>query len=223
MVLLWSRTSWPKLDHKGTSSGRCVPAGTMHRFINFMRINQSFNDKFNLKCIKYPMHSEILCTYLKPINDIEMSNLTCPYIRPKKLKFSWFDFFIYFLQYLHHVTLICKNYSKFMKELVEFINDLSITCSICSTEVFDWYLCPVICDWYPLCYLCKLYHETDRHLFDEYKHKKPLWNQGHNHTQGTTRNVLWVFFQEHTHPLIETSSRCSYNSQDFDLDNLFYF
>ena len=24
--------------------------------------------------------------------------------------------------------------------------------------------------------LCELYHETDCHLFDKYKHKKPLWN-----------------------------------------------
>ena len=28
-----------------------------------------------------------------------------------------------------------------------------------------------------LCSLCKLYHETDCHLFDEYKDKKPLRNQ----------------------------------------------
>ena len=27
-----------------------------------------------------------------------------------------------------------------MKELIEFINDLYITCSICSTQVFDWYV-----------------------------------------------------------------------------------
>ena len=45
----------------------------------------------------------------------------------------------------------------------------------------------------------------------------------HNHTQGTTRNIPWAFFQEHTHPLKETSSRGSYNSQEFDRDNLFYF
>ena len=46
---------------------------------------------------------------------------------------------------------------------------------------------------------------------------------GHNHTQGTTKSVPWAFFQEHTHPLIEMSSRGSYNSEEFDLDNLFYF
>ena len=28
----------------------------------------------------------------------------------------------------------------------------------------------------PLSSLCKLYHETDCHRFDKYKHKKPLWN-----------------------------------------------
>ena len=28
----------------------------------------------------------------------------------------------------------------------------------------------------PLSSLSKLYHETDCHRFDEYKHKKPLWN-----------------------------------------------
>ena len=45
----------------------------------------------------------------------------------------------------------------------------------------------------------------------------------HNQTQGTKKNIPSVFFQEHTLPLIETSSRGSYNSQEFDLDNLFYF
>ena len=33
---------------------------------------------------------------------------------------------------------MCKKYSKSIEELVEFINDLSISCSICSTQVFDW-------------------------------------------------------------------------------------
>ena len=70
-----------------------------------------------------------------------------------------------------------QKYSKFINELVEFINDLSITCLICSIQVFDWYLCRMQykknCFFFkqslnPLCYLCKLYHETDRHLFDEY-------------------------------------------------------
>ena len=35
--------------------------------------------------------------------------------------------------------------------------------------------------------------------------------------------VSRVFFQEHTHPLIETSSRGSCNLQEFDLDNLFLY
>ena len=48
-----------------------------------------------------------------------------------------------------------------------------------------------------------------------------LWDR--NLTQGTTKNIPWAFFQEQIHPLIETSSRGSYKSQEFDLDNLFYF
>ena len=72
----------------------------------------------------------------------------------------------------------------------------------------------------PLSSLCKLYHETDCHRFDEYKQ---------NHCGITLRlkvpqkNIPWAFFQEHAHPLIETSSRGSCNSQECDLDNLFYF
>ena len=46
--------------------------------------------------------------------------------------------------------------------------------------------------------------------------------KGHNNTQDTVRNIPWVFFQGHTHLLIEMSSRRSYNSQEFDLDNPFY-
>ena len=41
-----------------------------------------------------------------------------------------------------------QKYSKFIKELVEYINDLSINCSTCSEH--DLFLCPGICDWYPL-------------------------------------------------------------------------
>ena len=44
-----------------------------------------------------------------------------------------------------------------------------------------------------------------------------------NQTQGTMKNIPWVFFEEHTLPLIEPSSRGSYNSHEFDLDNLFNF
>ena len=71
----------------------------------------------------------------------------------------------------------------------------------------------------------KLSHETDCHRFDDYKHKKPLCK----HLGTTTKpkvakkNIPSVFFQEHTLPPIETSSRGSYNSQEFVLDNLFYF
>ena len=89
------------------------------------------------------------------------------------------------LQSLRHITLICKKYSKFKEELVEFINDLSITCSICSTQVFDWYLCRIQYNKNCLLFkkslillssLSKLYHKTDCHRFDEYKHKMLLWN-----------------------------------------------
>ena len=103
----------------------------------------------------------------------------------KKLKIFLIWFLIHLLQYLKHITLICKKRSRFIEELVEFINDLSIACSICSTQVFDWYLCRIQykknCFFFkksliPLSSLSKLYHETDCHRFDEYKHKKPLWN-----------------------------------------------
>ena len=43
-----------------------------------------------------------------------------------------------------------------------------------------------------------------------------------NPAQGTTKNITWVFFKEHTHPLTKTSSRGSYNSQEFYLDNRFF-
>ena len=46
-----------------------------------------------------------------------------------------------------------------------------------------------------------------------------LWDR--NLTQGNAKNIPWVVFQEHTHPFIETSSRGSCNSEEFDLDNLF--
>ena len=68
-----------------------------------------------------------------------------------------------------------------MEELVEFLNDLSITCSICSTQyVFDWHLCRIQykkdCFFFkksliPLSFLSKFYHETDCHRFDEHKKK----------------------------------------------------
>ena len=46
--------------------------------------------------------------------------------------------------------------------------------------------------------------------------------KGHNHTQSTARNILWTFFKEDTHSLLETSCRGRCNSQEFDLDNPLY-
>ena len=82
-----------------------------------------------------------------------------------------------FFTILKTYNLTCKKY-EFIEELVGFTNDLSITCWICSTQVFDWYLCRIQykknCFFtkkslIPLSSLCKLYHETDCHRFDEYK------------------------------------------------------
>ena len=42
----------------------------------------------------------------------------------------------------------------------------------------------------------------------------------HNHTY-TRREIPWAFFQEHTYPFIGKASRGSYNSQEFDRNNLF--
>ena len=105
----------------------------------------------------------------------------------KKSKVSWFDLLTQMLQYLQHydITLICKKYSKFIKEFEQFINDLSITWSVCSTRVFDCYLCGIQykknCFFLKksltlLCSICKLYYEFDNHLFGENIHKKSLWN-----------------------------------------------
>ena len=65
--------------------------------------------------------------------------MTCPQIRPKSQNFlnlTSHTLFTIFETY----NPICKEYSKFIEKLVEFVNDLSITCSIRSTQVFDWYL-----------------------------------------------------------------------------------
>ena len=115
----------------------------------------------------------------------------------KKVKIFLIWFLIHLLQYLKHITLICKKCSRFIEELVEFINDLSITCSICSTQVFDWYLCRIqykkncfffIKSLIPLSFLSKLYYEIDCHLFDKYKHKKPLWKiKSQNHLGTATK------------------------------------
>ena len=72
--------------------------------------------------------------------------------------------------------------------------------------------------------LSKLYPKTDWHRFDEYKNKKPLWNHLGTATKlKAPRETFLGVFQEYTHPLIETSRRGSYNSQEFDLDIFFYF
>ena len=39
---------------------------------------ESFNDRFNEKRIKYPIHYKISRIYLKPITDIEKLNLRYP-------------------------------------------------------------------------------------------------------------------------------------------------
>ena len=150
------------------------------------------------------------CALLK--KKVSTTSLTKKYKKSNKLQNSLHVFKIYyrywedkkvnsFLIWLSHIlsyniftTLICK-INKSIKEFVEFINDLSITCSTWSTQVFGWYLCRIQ---YKknyfffkksltlLCSLCKLYHKNDCHLFDEYKKKKrqcrPL--SGHSHTQG---------------------------------------
>ena len=40
---------------------------------------------------------------------------------------------------------------------------------------------------------------------------------GHNQTQVAMRNIHWTFPWDHIHPVIETSSRGSYNSPDLTL------
>ena len=121
------------------------------------------------------MHCNIP-TYVQNLLPLSL-NLTCPQTRPKKLNISWFDFLISFFQYWKHITFICKKY-KFIDKLVGFINDWSITCWICSTQVFDWFLCRIQykknCFFtkkslIPLSSLCRLHHETDCPRFDEYK------------------------------------------------------
>ena len=103
----------------------------------------------------------------------------------KRVKIFLIWLLVHFLEHLNHITLICKKYSKFIEELVEFINDLSITCSICSTLVFDWYLCLI--QYKKNCFFFKKFlislnsYETDCHRFDE--HKKPLCNHLGNTTK----------------------------------------
>ena len=159
--------------------------------------------------------------YVKNLLPLSL-NLTCPLTRPKKLEFSWFDFLIRFSQYWKHVTFTCKKY-KFTEELVGFTNDLSITGWLCSTQVFDWYLCRIQCK--KNCFFTKKLLITKLIAIVLTNINKAivvlLWDR--TLTQGTTKNIPWAFFLEYTHPLIETSSRGSCNSQEFDLGNLFYF
>ena len=100
------------------------------------------------------------------------------------------------------------------------------------TQVFDWYLCRIQYkknyfftkqSLIPLSFLCKLYHKTDCHRFDEYKQSHCGITLGPQSNSRYHENIPWAFFQEHGHPLIETSSSGSCNSQEFYLDNLFYF
>ena len=146
---------------------------------------ESFNDKFNEKKYKISIALQdslhIFKTYyhyweVKPDISIDLT---------KKVKS--------FLIWLCHILFtIFRTYNpqkkkcKFIKELAEFIYVLYITCSIYSTKVFGWYLCRIQyqknCFFLkksltPLCSLCKLYHEIDCHLFNEYKHKNLLRNQ----------------------------------------------
>ena len=75
----------------------------------------------------------------------------------------------------------------------------------------------------PLSPLCKLYHETDCHPFNEYKQSHCGITLGPQSNSRYRKNIPWAFFQEHTYPLIETSSLGSCNSQELDLDNIFHF
>ena len=75
----------------------------------------------------------------------------------------------------------------------------------------------------PLSSLCKLYHETDCHRFDEYKQSHCGITLGPQSNSRHHKKHPLAFFHEHTHPLIETSGCGSCNSQESDLDNIFYF
>ena len=134
---------------------------------------ESFNNKFNENCIKYPVHYDTpkYVWNLLPL----LLNLSIDSTQKVKFFLIWLSHL--FLQYWKHATLTYKKY-KLIEELVGFINDLSVTCWICSTQVFEWYLCRIQYNkncfftkkyLIPLSSLRKLYHETDCHRFDEYK------------------------------------------------------
>ena len=85
---------------------------------------------------------------------------------------------------------------------------------LCSAQVFDWYLCRIQykknCFFTAPCvsYITKLIAIVLTNINKAIV--ESLWDR--NLTQGNVKNIPWAFFQEHTHPLIETSSRGSCNS-----------
>ena len=92
---------------------------------------------WNIQCVTISLRiSKTYYLYQKDEPDICIDST-------KKVKIFLIWLLINFLQYLRHITLICKKYSKFIEEVVEFINDLSSTCLICSKQVFLWYLCRI--------------------------------------------------------------------------------
>ena len=147
----------------------------------------------------------------------------------KKVDILWIWLAQLFFTLLKTYNLTCKKYNKFIEELVGFFNDLSITYSICSTQVFEWYLCRIQykknCFFtkkslLPLNFLCKLYHETDCHCFDEYKQRHCRITMGpQSDSRYHEKHPFGVFPRTHS----PTSNRHCYNSQEFDLDNRFYF
>ena len=56
LVLLWSGTSRPKWDHKGTSSRRCVPAGKMSRSKEEQTCSQIFTVIFIFQFFSFSVH-----------------------------------------------------------------------------------------------------------------------------------------------------------------------
>ena len=85
-----------------------------------------------------------------------------------------------------------KKNCKSIKELVEFINDLSITCSICSTQVFLLLSALSV-----IRNTVSLFNRTYCHLFCEYIHKKVIVEslRNHGHTQVSPETSLGRFFK----------------------------
>ena len=101
--------------------------------------------------------------------------------------------------------------------LNKFLTGICVVCSIRKIVCFTQK------SLIPLRSLCKLYHETDCHRFNEYKQSHCGITLGPQSNSRYRKNIPWAFFHEHTYPLIETSSRGSCNSQELDLDKYFYF